>query len=119
MANMMINIVKNLYNFMKCYSIYQMNVGNSLIVCILCIVRTRWLDYFKNHEQFLAKLIANFLVKLINKQSLFEVRPIVFNAYVSLYEKGELYFKTNTKEILENEIFKEQFFRANSLIKTF
>ena len=81
--------------------------------------KDKGLDYFENHEQFLAKLIANFLVKLINKQSLFEVRPIVFNAYVSLYEKGELDFKTNTKGLLENEIlFKEQFFRANSLIKS-
>lgn len=81
--------------------------------------KDKGLDYFDNHEQFLAKLIANFLVKLINKQSLFEVRPIVFNAYVSLYEKGELDFKTNTKGLLENEfLFKEQFFRANSLIKS-
>ena len=81
--------------------------------------RDKGLDYFKNHEQFLAKLIANSLVKLINKQSLFEVRPIVFNAYASLYEKGELDFKTNTKEILENEIlFREQFVKASSLIKS-
>lgn len=80
--------------------------------------KDKGLDYFKDHEQFLAKLVANLLVKLINKQSLFEVRPIIFNAYASLYEKDEIDFKTNTKEILENEIFKNQFLGANSLIKS-
>ncbi|WP_201790961.1 BspA family leucine-rich repeat surface protein [Campylobacter devanensis] len=80
--------------------------------------KDKGLDYFKDHEQFLAKLVANLLVKLINKQSLFEVRPIIFNAYASLYEKGEIDFKTNTKEILENEIFKNQFLGANSLIRS-
>ncbi|WP_096026748.1 DUF262 domain-containing protein [Campylobacter lanienae] len=79
--------------------------------------KDKGLDYFKDHEQFLAKLVANILVKLINKQSLFEVRPIIFNAYVSLYKDGKIDFKTNTKEILESEMFKDQFNSTTSLIK--
>ncbi|MFV0946676.1 DUF262 domain-containing protein [Campylobacter jejuni] len=75
------------------------------------------INYYKNHENFLAKIIANFLVKLINKPTIAEVKPIVFNAYTSLYSKGELNFQTDSKQILENEIlFKEQFFKANKLI---
>ncbi|EAK3930470.1 DUF262 domain-containing protein [Campylobacter jejuni] len=75
------------------------------------------INYYKNHENFLAKIIANFLVKLINKPTIAEVKPIVFNAYASLYSKGELNFQTDSKQILENEIlFKEQFFKANKLI---
>ncbi|MGH2305624.1 HNH endonuclease family protein [Campylobacter taeniopygiae] len=74
-------------------------------------------NYFEGHDLFLKKIIANFLVKLINKPTISEIKPIVFNAYVSLYSKGELDFQTDSKQILENEIlFKEQFFKANKLI---
>lgn len=77
----------------------------------------RKINYYENHENFLAKIIANFLVKLINKPTISEVKPIVFNAYTSLYSKGELDFQTDSKQILENEIlFREQFFKANKLI---
>ncbi|MCE3040285.1 DUF262 domain-containing protein [Helicobacter anatolicus] len=71
------------------------------------------INYFDKHEKILAKIIANFLVKLINKPTIAEVKPIVFNAYTSLYSKGELDFQTDTKQILENEIlFKKQFFKT-------
>ncbi|MBZ7934772.1 DUF262 domain-containing protein [Campylobacter sp. RM9929] len=74
-------------------------------------------NYFEGHDLFLKKIIANFLVKLINKPTISEIKPIVFNAYVSLYSKEELDFQTDSKQILENEIlFKEQFFKANKLI---
>lgn len=75
------------------------------------------INYFDKHDKFLAKIIANFLVKLINKPTIAEVKPIVFNAYTSLYSKGELDFQTDSKQILENKkLFKEQFFNANKLI---
>lgn len=75
------------------------------------------IKYFDKHDKFLAKVIANFLVKLINKPTIAEVKPIVFNTYTSLYAKGELDFQTDSKQILENErLFKEQFFNANKLI---
>ncbi|WP_180380536.1 HNH endonuclease family protein [Campylobacter devanensis] len=45
------------------------------------------------------------------------MRPIIFNAYVSLYKDGKIDFKTNTKEILESEMFKDQFNSTTSLIK--
>ena len=103
MGNMMINSKKSL-QFYEVLEHIPNEYWKYLDSVYFMYCRDKGLDYFKNHEQFLAKLIANSLVKLINKQSLFEVRPIVFNAYVSLYEKGELDFKTNTKGLLENEI---------------
>ena len=75
------------------------------------------LDYFDKHDEFLAKVIAHFLVKFINKPSIAEIKPIVFNAYTALYETGKLDFQTNTKEILQDEAtFKAQFFKADRLI---
>lgn len=75
------------------------------------------INYFDKHDKFLAKVIANFLVKLINKPTIAEVKPIVFNAYTSLYSKGELDFQTDSRQILENRnLFKDQFFNANKLI---
>ncbi|HDX3382062.1 TPA: DUF262 domain-containing protein [Campylobacter jejuni] len=75
------------------------------------------INHFDGHDKFLAKMIANFLVKLINKPTVAEIKPIVFNAYASLYSKGELNFQTDSKQILENEtLFREQFFNANKLI---
>ena len=77
----------------------------------------RGLDYFDKHDEFLAKVIAHFLVKFINKPSVAEIKPIVFNAYTALYEAGKLDFQTNTKEILQDEAaFKTQFFKADRLI---
>lgn len=77
----------------------------------------RGLDYFDKHDEFLAKVIAHFLVKFINKPSIAEIKPIVFNAYTALYETGKLDFQTNTKEILQDEAtFKAQFFKADRLI---
>lgn len=77
----------------------------------------RGLDYFDKHDEFLAKVIAHFLVKFINKPSVAEIKPIVFNAYTALYEAGKLDFQTNTKEILQDEAaFKTQFFKAYRLI---
>lgn len=77
----------------------------------------RGLDYFDKHDEFLAKVIAHFLVKFINKPSRAEIKPIVFNAYTALYETGKLDFQTNTKEILQDEAtFKAQFFKADRLI---
>lgn len=35
------------------------------------------LDYFDKHDEFLAKVIAHFLVKFINKPSVAEIKPIV------------------------------------------
>lgn len=70
----------------------------------------------KSLENFFRKTITHFLVKLINKPTIAEIKPLVFNAYVSLYEKDELDFQTNTKEILAKEsLFKEQFFNAKSI----
>lgn len=75
------------------------------------------LDYFDKHDEFLAKVIAHFLVKFINKPSVAEIKPIVFNAYTALYNTGKLDFQTNTKEILQDEeSFKVQFFKADRLI---
>ncbi|KAA8707622.1 DUF262 domain-containing protein [Helicobacter canis] len=75
------------------------------------------LDYFDKHDEFLAKVIAHFLVKFINKPSVAEIKPIVFNAYTALYNTGKLDFQTNTKEILQDEeSFKVQFFKADKLI---
>lgn len=77
----------------------------------------RGLDYFDKHDEFLAKVIAHFLVKFINKPSIAEIKPIVFNAYTALYETGKIDFQTNTKEILQDEAtFKAQFFKADRLI---
>lgn len=77
----------------------------------------RGLDYFDKHDEFLAKVIAHFLAKFINKPSIAEIKPIVFNAYTALYEAGKLDFQTNTKEILQDEAtFKAQFFKADRLI---
>ena len=75
-------------------------------------------DFFeaKSLENFLKKTITHFLVKLINKPTIAEIKPLVFNAYVSLYEKGKLDFQANTKEILAKEpLFKEQFLNAKRI----
>lgn len=76
-------------------------------------------DYFEtqSHEKFLNKVVANILVKLIHKPTVAEIRPIIYSAYASLYEKDELDFSSNAKQILDNEVlFKEQFFQADKLI---
>lgn len=76
-------------------------------------------DYFNphTHEKFLSRLITHCVVKFIDKPTRAEIKPIIFNAYTSLYEKGEIDFQTNTRQILENEPhFKEQFFKAHKLI---
>lgn len=76
-------------------------------------------EFFENGnlEKFLARVVSNFLVKLIEKPTIATIKPIVFNAYTSLYEKGVLDFRTDTKQILENkDFFKQQFFKAKSLI---
>lgn len=68
-------------------------------------------------EKFMARVISNFLVKLIEKPTIATIKPITFNAYTSLYKEGVLDFRTNTKQILENkEFFRQQFFKAKSLI---
>lgn len=77
------------------------------------------LDYFeaKAHEKFLSQLITHCIVKFIDKPTISVIKPIIFNAYTSLYEKGEIDFQTDTQQILENEPhFKEQFFKAYKLI---
>lgn len=77
------------------------------------------LDYFEacTHEKFLFRLITHCIVKFIDKPTISVIKPIVYNAYTSLYEKGEIDFQTNTQQILENEPhFKEQFFKAHKLI---
>ena len=76
-------------------------------------------SFFTNgeFEKFLARVISNFLVKLIEKPTIATIKPITFNAYTSLYQEGVLDFRTNTKQILENkDFFKQQFFKAKSLI---
>lgn len=76
-------------------------------------------DYFESHthEKFLSRLITHCIVKFIDKPTISVIKPIIFNAYASLYEKGEIDFQTDTQQILENEPhFKEQFFKAYKLI---
>lgn len=78
-------------------------------------------DFFNDgkYEKFLAQLIANFLVKLIEKPTIATIKLITFNAYTSLYQEGTLNYNTNTKQILENkELFKAQFFKANALLSS-
>lgn len=73
-------------------------------------------DYFEfsTHEKFLSRLITHCVVKFIDKPTISETKPIIFNAYTSLYQKGNIDFQTTTQQILENEQhFKEQFFKAN------
>lgn len=75
--------------------------------------------FFTNGELeiFLARLISNFLVKLIEKPTIATIKPITFNAYTSLYREGVLDFRTDSRQILENkEFFKQQFFKAKALI---
>lgn len=77
------------------------------------------LDYFEvhTHEKFLSRLITHCIVKFIDKPTISVIKPIIFNAYTSLYEKDEIDFQTDTQQILENEShFKEQFFKAYKLI---
>ena len=76
-------------------------------------------SFDKKSDKFLPKIIANILVKFINKPTIADIKPIVFNAYTSLYEKGVLEFDTDTKQILENEtLFKAQFDKASNKIIT-
>lgn len=75
-------------------------------------------------DEFLPKIVANLLVKFIDKPTVADIKPIVFNAYTSLYRNGVLEFDTDKKQdikqILDNEIlFKAQFDKAsNKLITT-
>lgn len=88
--------------------------------------------YFKDNDmsfadksdELLPKIVANLLVKFIDKPTISVIKPIIFNAYTSLYSKGVLEFDTDKnqaiKQILEDEnSFKAQFNRAsNQLITT-
>ena len=75
------------------------------------------IDFFKQIDEFLPKIVANLLVVFIDKPTISSIKQIIFNAYVSLYECGKLDFGNKSKQILENEIsFKEQFFKAKNLI---
>lgn len=68
-------------------------------------------------EKFLARVVANFLVKLIEKPTIATIKPITYNAYTSLYKDGVLDFRSNAEQILKNkDFFKQQFFKAHSLI---
>lgn len=75
-------------------------------------------NFFSSMElkQFLARVVSNFLVKLIEKPTIATIKPITFNAYTSLYKDGVMDFRTDSKQILENkDFFKQQFFKANRL----
>ena len=81
--------------------------------------KNRGSDFFRNGdlEKFLARVVSNFLVKLIEKPTIATIKPVTFNAYTSLYKEGVVDFRTDSRQILENkELFKQQFFKANRLI---
>lgn len=79
--------------------------------------KKKGIDYFKKSDEFLPKIVANLLIKFIDKPTISVIKPIIFNAYVSLYKNGNLDFNTDSKQILKNKVlFKKQFFRAKKLI---
>ncbi|TLD80876.1 DUF262 domain-containing protein [Helicobacter sp. MIT 05-5293] len=77
-------------------------------------------DFFddKTLLPFLKKSITMLLVGFIDKPTVNAIKEFVFRGYTSIYENGELNFKANSKQILENEdLFKQQFFKSSTLIK--
>ncbi len=75
------------------------------------------IDFFKEIDKVLPKIVANLLVKFIDQPTISVIKPIIFNAYTSLYQSGNLDFNTDTKQILSNKkLFKEKFFEAKKLI---
>ena len=93
----------------------------SLISAFYFYCKDKNLDFFedKNLLPFLSKMIANLLTIYINNSTVNAIKDPVFNAYVSLYENGNLDFKIRTQDILnDKDRFKEDFFRSSGLIKT-
>ncbi len=83
--------------------------------------RDKGKDFFemKSHEKFLARILTYFLVKLIDKPTVAAVKPLVFNAGVSLYGADKLDFGTRLQEILDKEWhFKERFLGASKTLST-
>ena len=84
-------------------------------VCYIYCIENN-INFIAKFEEFLPKIVANLLVKFIDKPTISVIKPIIFNGYVSLYQSGKLDFNTDCKQILKNsDLFKEQFFRTKKL----
>ena len=107
--------------FFDVIDLFPNQYPKSLISAFYFYCKDKNLDFFedKNLLPFLSKMIANLLTIYINNSTVNAIKDPVFNAYVSLYENGNLDFKIKTQDILnDKDRFKEDFFRSSGLIKT-
>ena len=107
--------------FFDVIDLFPNQYPKSLISAFYFYCKDKNLDFFedKNLLPFLSKMIANLLTIYINNSTVNAIKDPVFNAYVSLYENGNLDFKIRTQDILnDKDRFKEDFFRSSGLIKT-
>lgn len=92
----------------------------SLISAFYFYCKDKNLNFFDDKIllPFLSKMIANLFTIYIDNPTVNAIKDPVFNAYVSLYENGNLDFKFRTKDILsDQDRFREDFFRSAGLIK--
>lgn len=107
--------------FFDVLSVFPNDYWKYLISVCHLYYRDNNMNFAEKSDELLPKIVANMLVKFINKPTIADIKPIVFNAYTSLYKKkGVMEFDTDTKQILENEsLFRAQFDKAsNKLITT-
>lgn len=106
--------------FFDVLSVFPNDYWKYLISVCHLYYRDNNINFAEKSDELLPKIVANMLVKFINKPTIADIKPIVFNAYTSLYKKGVMEFDTDTKQILENEsLFRAQFDKAsNKLITT-
>lgn len=107
--------------FFDVINLFPNQYPKSLISAFYFYCKDKNLDFFddKNLLPFLSKMIANLLTIYINNSTVNAIKDPVFNAYVNLYENGNLDFKIRTQDILnDKDRFKEDFFRSSGLIKT-
>ena len=107
--------------FFDVIDLFPNQYPKSLISAFYFYCKDKNLDFFddKNLLPFLSKMIANLFTIYINNSTVNAIKDPVFNAYVNLYENGNLDFKIRTQDILnDKDRFKEDFFRSSGLIKT-
>lgn len=109
---------KQMFDVLK---FYPNEYWKALVSAYYFYCKDKEINFFDDNTilPFLKRSIANLLIKYINKATVNAIKDPVFNAYVSLYrnDNGKIDFKTDSKEIINNEItFKSDFFKANKLI---
>ncbi|WP_169777404.1 DUF262 domain-containing protein [Campylobacter mucosalis] len=115
------NFSQRALQFLDVINHFPNQYPKSLISAFYFYCKDNKKDFFSDKIllPFLSKAISNILAIYINNPTVNAVKDPIFNAYVNLYDNGNLDFRVDVKSILDVENrFKEDFLRSGALTKT-